>query len=92
MWESGMDIEAIAVERELAPGTIEGHLAKAVQSGRINIFKFIPEEEVDIITMGIKGLSGEFTSKDLFIKLEAKYSYAKLRAVMNHVKLNEVDG
>ncbi len=85
MWKEGKDIETIAKERELVPGTIEGHLAKAVQSGRIEIFDFIKEEEVKLISEAIEELPKEFTSKDLFGKLEGKYSYAKLRAVMSYV-------
>lgn len=85
MWKEGKDIEAIAKERELVPGTIEGHLAKAVQTGQIEIFDFIKEEEVKLISEAIEELPKEFTSKDLFGKLEGKYSYAKLRAVMSYV-------
>jgi uncharacterized protein YpbB len=88
MWKEGKDIETIAKERELVPGTIEGHLAKAVQSGQIEIFDFIKEEDVKLIAEAINELPAEFTSKDLFVKLDAKYSYAKLRAVMSYVQLN----
>ena len=87
MWKEGKDIETIAKERELVPGTIEGHLAKAVQSGQIEIFDFIKEEDVKLISKAIEELPKEFTSKDLFGKLDGKYSYAKLRAVMSYVEL-----
>jgi hypothetical protein len=87
MWKEGKDIETIAKERELVPGTIEGHLAKAVQSGQIEIFDFIKEEDVKLISKTIEELPKEFTSKDLFGKLDGKYSYAKLRAVMSYVEL-----
>ena len=86
MWKEGKDIETIAKERELVPGTIEGHLAKAVQSGKIDIFDFIKEEEVGLISKAIEEMPEAFTSKDLFVKLDAKYSYAKLRAVMSYVE------
>ncbi|MEQ9414691.1 MAG: helix-turn-helix domain-containing protein, partial [Cyclobacteriaceae bacterium] len=88
MWKEGKDIETIAKERELVPGTIEGHLAKAVQNGQIEIFDFIKEEDVKLISKAIEELPKEFTSKDLFGKLEAKYNYAKLRAVMSYVQLH----
>lgn len=87
MWKEGKDIETIAKERELVPGTIEGHLAKAVQSGQIEIFDFIKEEDVKLISKAIEELPKEFTSKDLFGKLDGKYNYAKLRAVMSYVEL-----
>lgn len=86
MWKEGKDIATIAKERELVPGTIEGHLAKAVQSGKIDIFDFIKEEEVGLISKAIEEMPDGFTSKDLFVKLDAKYSYAKLRAVMSYVE------
>ena len=85
MVESGLSIEGIAKERGLVAGTIEGHLAKAVGSGRISIFKFMTEENVNIIAKALKEMQEGFTSKDLFAKLEGKFGYGQLRAVMNHV-------
>ncbi|MEQ8423456.1 MAG: helix-turn-helix domain-containing protein, partial [Cyclobacteriaceae bacterium] len=84
MWNKKMDIESIAKERGLVPGTIEGHLAKAVQTGRINISQFISEEEIREISDALKSMPDGFSSKDLFSKLDGKFSYAKLRAVMSH--------
>ncbi len=86
MWGKGMNIEKIARERELVPGTIEGHLAKAVQTGKLDITEFIPQEEIDHIATAIKEMPTEYSSKDLFGKLEGKYGYAKLRTVMHHVQ------
>ncbi len=85
MWEKGLTIEAIAAERSLVPGTIEGHLAKAVLSGRIDLLQFLKQDEVDTIKNAIQEMPDEFSSKDLFTKLEGKYSYSKLRAVMAKV-------
>jgi hypothetical protein len=86
MLERGMSPEEIAKERGLVLGTIEGHLAKAVGAGRISIFKFMPEEEVNEISKAIALLpQKEFSSKDLYEKLKGKYGYGKLRAVMVHL-------
>ena len=87
MWKEGKDIETIAKERELVPGTIEGHLAKAVQNGLIEIFDFIKKEEVKLISQAIEELPKDFASKDLFVKLDGKCSYAKLRAVMSYMQM-----
>ena len=84
MWGRGMDINAIAKERGLVPGTIEGHLSKAVQNGKIDIHQFIQEEDVKSISAAIAEMPTEYSSKDLFLKLDGKYSYPKLRAVMNY--------
>ena len=83
--ESGLAVEAIAKERGLVIGTIEGHLAKAVEEGRISVLKFMSEENVNIITAALKEMPEGFTSKDLYAKLSGKYGYGQLRAVMNHV-------
>ncbi len=85
MWNDGMDIESIARERGLVTGTIEGHLAKAVQAGNIDIFKFVPEDDFAVIVKAIDEMHETFTSKDLFLKLDSRFSYPKLRAVMNYL-------
>lgn len=86
MWSEGKDIKAIADERGLVQSTIEGHLAKAVTMGTLPIFQFIGEDDVDVVTKAIAELPEGYSSKDLFLKLDGKYSYPKLRAVMHHSK------
>ncbi len=83
--EGGMSVEDIAKERGLTVGTIESHLAKAVGDGVISIFKFMPEEIVTTIAQSIKEMGEEFSSKELFAKLNGKFNYGQLRAVMNHL-------
>ena len=88
MLESGMSPEAIAKERGLVLGTIESHLAKAVAEKRISIFKFMSEAEVNEISKAMAELpQKEFSSKDLYAKLNGKYGYGKLRAVMVSINL-----
>ena len=87
-FQSGISVEAIAKERGLTVGTIESHLAKFVSEGRIQIFSFIPREDVELISNAIKDMPEGFTSKELFDKLERKFSYARLRAVLNHASMN----
>ena len=83
MWSNGKDIKTIAQERGLVPGTIEGHLAKAVIMGKLDIDKFIDKDEVETISKAITEMPEGFSSKDLYIKLDGKYSYPKLRTVMS---------
>lgn len=83
MWGDGMSIESIAKERELVPGTIESHLAKAVQTGKLDLTQFVPQDEIERISNAIAEMPSGYSSKDLFIKLDGEYSYAKLRAVMS---------
>ena len=90
MLESGMTPEAIAQDRSLTLGTIEGHLAKAVGEKRISIFKFMTEEEVNEIQKAIAQFpTKEFSSKDLYEILKGKFGYGKLRAVMVYQRLTK---
>jgi hypothetical protein len=91
MLESGMTPEVIAKERGLVLGTIEGHLAKAVGEKRVSIFKYMSEEEVNEISKAMAELpEKEFTSKDLYTKLNGKFGYGKLRAVMAHSGIKQL--
>jgi hypothetical protein len=87
MLNNGLTVEQIAKERELVAGTIEGHLAKAVEAGRVSIFKFMSEEAVVEIINVRRELSREATSKDIYDKLNGKYSYGQLRAVWAYSKI-----
>jgi hypothetical protein len=83
--ENGLNIESIAKERGLTVGTIESHLSKAVTEKTISIFKIMTEQDVDIVSVAVKEMPEEFSSKDLYTKLGGKFSYGLLRAVMSHV-------
>lgn len=86
MFKVGMKITEIAKERGLVPSTIEGHLAKAVEMGRLDINTIIDQKEVNEIMNTMRELPESFRSKELYDKLNGKFSYPKLRAVMAHVK------
>jgi hypothetical protein len=86
MFNKGMTIEQIAKERDLVPGTIEGHLVKAIESSRLEINALLNETELNEITEVIHQLPTGFISKDLYDGLRGKYGYGKLRAVMNYLK------
>ena len=86
--ESGMNVEEIAKERELAVGTILGHLADAIGDGRISIYKFMTHEEVASVENRVREMPEDFTSKDLFTALGGKFNYGHLRAVMNHMRVS----
>ncbi len=85
----GMTVEQIAEERGLVAGTIESHLAKGVEEGKISIFKFMPEETVVEIINARRQLPEGSTSKDLYEKMKGKFGYGQLRAVAAYAKLNE---
>jgi DNA-binding NarL/FixJ family response regulator len=80
----GMTMKEIAQERGLALSTIEGHLARAVEKGLLDIDKLLSEADITLITRALKEMPEGFTSKDLFVRLGGKFSYGLLRAVMSH--------
>lgn len=84
MAESGLSIDDIAKERGLVRSTIEGHLTKGIESGRIQIFQFMSEADVEKITEALKQMNEGFTSNDLYSKLNGAFTYGQLRAVMTH--------
>ena len=86
-FKSGLKPEDIAKERGLTLGTIEGHLAKAVETARLDIDAFMPKAEVDEIMNAIEELPESFVSKELYDKLNGKFGYGKLKAVMAHIKV-----
>jgi uncharacterized protein YpbB len=85
--ESGMSVEDIAKERGLVVGTIEGHLAKAVEERKISIEKFMSNDDLTTILNAIKELPEGYSSKDLFDRLKGKFRYGQLRAVANHIHI-----
>lgn len=86
MLQDGRSAAQIATERGLTLGTIESHLAKAVEAGSISIYKFMDDETVTEIAKAIGQMPKEFSSKDLYAATKGKFGYGQLRAVMGHVK------
>jgi len=85
--QSGKTVPAIAIERGLTTGTIESHLARIIEQGRVNIYDFMSHETVSTIENMLKEMPEGFTSADLFAKLKGKFSFGQLKAVMNHTAL-----
>ena len=81
-----MSVADIARERGLVPGTIEGHLARAVGEGALDITRWMTEEDLKDISSAASGLSEGFGITDLFKATKGKYSYGKLRAALFHLQ------
>ncbi len=54
LFKSGKNIEEIAGERQMVVTTIEGHMAHYVQSGELNVFKFVEPQKVETISAWLK--------------------------------------
>ncbi len=86
LFARGLTAAQIAHERGLTLGTIEGHLAKAVEGGRLDITAVVTASELAEITAALHTLPQGFGSKDLFDACAGRFSYGKLRAVLAHHK------
>lgn len=87
LFKNGFKPEEIAKERGLVISTIEGHLAKAVERSQLDILSFMDQGELTEITAAIQHLPENFVSKELYDKLNGKYGYGKLKAVLAHRKV-----
>jgi nucleoside-triphosphatase THEP1 len=83
MFREGISIKDIALERGLAAGTIEGHLAQFIKTGELSVFDFIPEERVREI-LPLVEQHDVYASTNIKSILGDDYSYGEIRAVINH--------
>jgi hypothetical protein len=85
LFKAGKSIMEIAAQRNLAVGTIEGHLAYFIARGDLDISEFLTKEQVDEI-------AGFFREKNTTSLAEAKahfgerFMYGQLRMVVEHLK------
>lgn len=82
MLADGLTPIQIAEKRGLTLSTIESHLAKAIDAGRLTLDALVTTEEQTEIREGADSLPDGFGLKDVFDLLKGRYSYGKLRAVL----------
>ena len=86
MFNEGMSVAEIAVQRSLAPSTIETHLAAFVTTGLLDITKIIPKDRLKKIQEAIK-MSGQTSAlKPIKDVLPEEYSYGEIRMAMEHYR------
>lgn len=78
--KDGLSVEQIAIKRSLAESTIEGHVAKGIAAGKVDIHKFLLAEEIEEIKEAYLS-SDEKSMSTVFATFKGKYSYGKLRMV-----------
>jgi uncharacterized protein YpbB len=85
LFKAGKAIAEIAAERNLAVGTIEGHLAYFIALRQLDISEFLTKEQVNEI-------AGFFEEKNTESIVEAKahfgerFLYGQLRMVLEHLR------
>jgi predicted Zn-dependent protease len=82
MFKEGKAVSEIAAIRNLAQGTIEGHLAIFITSGEVDILELVSKENLKAIEKMINE-NPESLSSEIREKSGNKFSYGEIRAVMN---------
>lgn len=86
--KAGFSLEQIAAERSMAKSTIEGHFARGIAEGELDIDGLMPAEERDLIADWMRenpkeGLNGAQKN------FEGRFGYGQLRMVQAWVKKEE---
>ena len=89
LYQSGKTIAEISAIRNLAPITIEGHLAKYVQSGELDVNLFVSADKIKAIETVILDIGDEQLSP-IKEKLGEDYSFGEIRMVVSHFKRPKV--
>ena len=84
MLKSGMTPFEISKKRGLALSTIEGHMAQLIKTGDIDLSDCVSEQKVEIILGAIRAIQAD-SIQPVKQKLGDDFSYAEIRAVMNHL-------
>ena len=86
LYQLGRSIEAIALERGLSTGTVEGHLAHFIFSGELNINEMVNAEKLKVIAETIEANNNSLAIAPIKQKLGDGYSYGEITAVMNYMR------
>ncbi len=78
MYQQGLTIEEIAKERNMALTTIEGHLAKYVKEGMLNVNEFVSDLKLKVIYRVIEKLQTE-SAKLIKENLDDSFTYGEIR-------------
>ncbi|WP_066630149.1 helix-turn-helix domain-containing protein [Labilibacter marinus] len=91
MYKESKNIKAIAKERSLTEGTVEGHLAHYVQLGELDVLDFIGQGKLSMIEKAIHSLD-TFALTPLKKELGKEFSFGELRlGVAYMISQNKVD-
>lgn len=88
LWKKNLSIEEIAKERGLAISTIEGHLAKFVKSGEVEIEDLVKKEKIAVI-QELFNECGPINLSEARYILGEEYSYGEIRIVRDSITFEE---
>ncbi len=81
LFKEGLDVAGVAKERGMAQSTIEGHLARGIEEGEMEIEPYVDEAELKEIAAAFDVVKDP-TLSALRDHFNNKYSFGKLRMVM----------
>jgi len=84
-YRQGMKTAEIAKQRGMAESTIESHLADWVQTGDVNVFDFVTEQEIQIVKTTAEK-SGNDTLTAVKRVVGDTMSYGRIKLVLNYLK------
>ena len=82
MFQAGKSPSEIAKTRELTAQTVEGHLARFIQSGDIMVEDLVPVEKIETIRQAIIQVNAGTALSPVKEFLGENYSYGEIRAVL----------
>ncbi|MCI1752678.1 MAG: helix-turn-helix domain-containing protein [Flavobacteriales bacterium] len=83
--KEGKSIAEAAAARELTVGTLEGHVAKGIGEGVLEITDYLEKPKVDAVSTWMKA-NPEADSKAAMEHFAQAYSYGQLRMVQAWLK------
>ncbi len=86
MFREGMSVPEIAVQRGLAPTTIETHLAAYVSTGEIDISRMVSKPKLDEIISVIRSTGQTQALKPIKDLLSEEYTYGEIRMALEYYK------
>lgn len=86
LYNQGNTVEQIAEKRKLNPVTIEGHLARYVASGDIDVHEFVDGDTLQKVEAYCMEHPEEKALKPIFEHFDAKISYGVLRMVIAAIR------
>lgn len=79
--QQGKNITEIALDRNLSPKTVQGHLEKLIQAGEaIDLDRFVPPERQKVIRQALRTLNSD-RLKPVYEYLGQMYPYEEIRLV-----------
>ena len=86
LYNQGYTVEQIAEKRGLNPSTIEGHLARYVASGDIDVHEFVDADTLEKVEAYCTGHPEEKALKPIFEHFDSKIPYSVLRMAIAAIR------